>query len=255
MKKQPVRQEEAEDPGREEAAADPAAGVGSGAASVPLWRTLVKGLLLIAVLVAVGSLFKAVGLDQKMVTRWLDEEVVGQGLVGEALFVVVGAALVAVGLPRQLVGFGGGYAFGLFGGTVIALLAQICGCAIAFFYARLIGRRMVQQRFGARIARIDAFLKGNPFAMTLLIRFLPVGNNLVTNLAGGVSSVGAPAFIAGSAVGYVPQTVIFALIGTGVQVDPAVNITLGVALFLISGVLGVTLYRRARVRRAARRAV
>lgn len=215
-------------------------------------KSLVKGLVMIASLAAIGFGLNALGLGQALDTHWLDDEVVGHGLHGMAVFIGIGAVLAAVGVPRQLVAFGGGYAFGLWEGTLIALVAVTAGCVLAFFYARLLGRSLVAHRFGRRIGRLDAFLRSNPFSMTLLIRFLPVGSNVVTNLAAGVSSVPALPFIGGSAAGYVPQTVIFALLGTGVQVDPALRISLSVALFVASAVLGVALYRRAR---AARRAV
>jgi len=213
-------------------------------------KSLVKGLVLIVSLVAVGYTLNALGLADALDTHWLDDKVVGHGASGIALFIGLGALLSAIGVPRQLVAFGGGYAFGLWEGVLIALAAQTAGCAGAFFYARLLGRSMVQHRFGKRIARIDAFLRGNPFSMTLLIRFLPVGSNAVTNLAAGVSSVAALPFIAGSAAGYVPQTLIFALVGTGVQVDPVLRIGLSVVLFVASAGLGLYVYRRVRSRRA-----
>lgn len=209
-------------------------------------RGLAKGLVMIGSLVAVGVVAKQLGLADMLDTRWLDRQVVGQGLYGEIVFVALGAALTAVGLPRQLVAFGGGYAFGLWGGTAIALLAQLLGCALAFFYARLLGRSAVRNRFGRRIRRIDDFLRGNPFTMTLLIRFLPVGSNVVTNLAAGVSSVAAAPFLAGSALGYLPQTLIFALLGTGIHLDTAYRTGVSIALFVASSLIGVALYRRVR---------
>ena len=69
-----------------------------------------------------------------------DAEVRGQGALGEGLFVAVAALLVAVGLPRQMVSFLGGYAFGFLAGTVLALAATASGCVLAFGYARLLGR-------------------------------------------------------------------------------------------------------------------
>ena len=147
--------------------------------------------------------------------------------------------------------FGGGYAFGLVEGTLVALLAQVMGCAVAFFYARLLGRSLIQHRFGPRVRRMDTLLAENTFTSTLLIRFLPVGANVVTNLAAGVSSARALPFLSGSAVGYIPQTLIFALLGTGVQINGSVQIGLSVVLFILSGLLGVALYRR--VRHKARR--
>ena len=82
--------------------------------------------------------------------------------------------------------------------------------------------------------------------MTLLIRLLPLGSNLVTNLAAGVSSVGAAPFFLGSSIGYLPQTLVFALVGSGFSVDPELRIAISVVLFIVSGFLGVTLYRKYR---------
>ncbi|NJO54131.1 MAG: VTT domain-containing protein, partial [Bacteroidales bacterium] len=113
-------------------------------------------------------------------------------------------------------------------------------------YARLLGRALVQHRFPRRIAAIDGVLHGNTFSMTLLLRLLPVGSNLVTNLAAGVSSVRMMPFVAGSALGYVPQTLVFALAGSGVQLDAELRIAVSAGLFIVSGALGVMLYRRYR---------
>ena len=82
--------------------------------------------------------------------------------------------------------------------------------------------------------------------MALLIRLLPLGSNLVTNLVAGVSSANALGFFAGSVLGYVPQTIIFALLGSGINLDPALRITSSVLLFMLSAALGVYLYRRYR---------
>lgn len=209
-------------------------------------RLFVKGLILIATLVALGYLLKVSGLGSALDTAWIDDQVRGKGVGGEALFVGVGALFIAFGLPRQLVCFLAGYAFGLGLGTALALAASVAGCVLAFFYARLIGRELVEAKFAARIRRVDAFLRDNPMAMTLLIRFLPVGSNLLTNLLAGVSGVRWLPFVVGSAIGYVPQTVIFVLLGSGMNIDPVFRITLSVALFLAAGVLGVYLYRRFR---------
>jgi uncharacterized membrane protein YdjX (TVP38/TMEM64 family) len=105
------------------------------------------------------------------------------------------------------------------------------------------GRSFIRSRFEGRIRRMDEFLRDNPVSMTLLIRFLPVGNNLVTNLVAGVSSVAAVPFLLGSLIGYVPQTVVFALLGSGINVNPTLRVSLSVALFGLSAVFGVVLYR------------
>ncbi|MCB2101924.1 MAG: TVP38/TMEM64 family protein [Rhodobacterales bacterium] len=209
-------------------------------------RLLLRGLLTLASLVAIGFLVKVLGADRLLDTAWIDNQVRGQGLSGELLFLGVGVVLTAVGLPRQMVSFLGGYAFGFVMGTLLALLATVGGCIATFAYARLLGRDLVAHRFPGRIKRIDAFLRDNTFAMALLIRLLPAGSNLVTNLAAGVSGARALPFFAGSALGFIPQTAVFTLAGSGINLDPTLRIGLGVVLFLVSGLIGVALYRRHR---------
>jgi uncharacterized membrane protein YdjX (TVP38/TMEM64 family) len=209
-------------------------------------RILLRGLILIAVLAAIAWAFEKTGLSTALDTTWIDKEVRGKGVLGEVLFFAVAALLLSVGLPRQVVSFLGGYAFGFLAGTLLALAATALGCVIAFGYARLLGRAMVRKRFSGRIQRIDAFLHENPFSMSLLIRLLPAGSNLLTNLAAGVSSVSAAPFIAGSTLGFIPQTMIFALAGSGVSLDPTLRIGLAMALFVVAGAIGLFLYRKYR---------
>ena len=110
----------------------------------------------------------------------------------------------------------------------------------------MIGRPLVSARLGARVQRIEDFLAAHPFWMTVLIRRLPVGNNFATNLAAGVSRVPALPFFLGSLLGYIPQTLVFALAGSGVDVGASSRIGIAAALFLVSGVIGAWLYRKYR---------
>ena len=212
----------------------------------PLLRTLLRGLALIAVLVIIGFAAQQGGLGGIFNQDWIDSHVRGAGLQGEIIFLAGATAFVAVGFPRQVVSFLGGYAFGLNLGVVLALLATAFGCIISFSFARFVGRGFVARKFPGRIKKADAFLKDNTFAMILLIRLLPLGSNFVTNLVAGVSSAGALAFVGGSSLGYIPQTVIFALLGSGINLDPELRISLSVMLFVVSAALGLYLYRRYR---------
>jgi uncharacterized membrane protein YdjX (TVP38/TMEM64 family) len=205
-----------------------------------------RGLIWIVSLVAVGYVIKTTGLGSSIDKAWIDSDILGQGFSGELLFLGVSLLFTAIGLPRQVICFLGGYAFGFIEGTILALLATVLGCVIAFFYARMLGRDFVVSRFPGRVKNIDDFLRDNPLSMTLLIRLLPLGSNLVTNLAAGVSSVRPVPFFQGSAIGYLPQTLVFALVGSGISVDPELRIAISVILFIISGILGVSLYRKNR---------
>lgn len=209
-------------------------------------KPILRGLPVLLSLAAISVLVQWSGLGEMLDEGWIDREVRGQGVSGELLFLGIGTLATAVGFPRQIISFMGGYAFGFMQGTLWAALATVLGCITTFIYARALGRTLLANRMGNRIAKVDAFVRDNPFTMTLLIRLLPVGSNVATSLAAGVSSVAARPFLLGSAVGFIPQTAIFALVGSGGSVDPTLRIGLAVVLFIISGALGLYLYRNLR---------
>jgi uncharacterized membrane protein YdjX (TVP38/TMEM64 family) len=209
-------------------------------------RSIARGLVFLLTLVGIGYLLESGLLSGLLSEDWIDREVRGKGMSGELLYLAVGGVACALAVPRHIISFLGGYAFGLGLGTLLALLATEIGCVLTFTYARIIGRPLVAARFGERVRRIDEFLAANPFSMTLLIRLLPVGNNFATCLAAGVSRVPARPFLLGSFLGYLPQTLVFALAGSGIETGAGVRVGLAVLLFVVAGVIGTWLYRRYR---------
>ncbi len=215
-------------------------------------RAVAKLLVLAAGLAAAGLLLRAFG--GLLGTEWVDRTIRGQGLWGEGIFLLVGMAATAVGIPRQGVAFLGGYAFGAVMGTGLALLAQLLGCALSFLWARLVGRgwaeRRLAGRFGRRLRPLRDLLAASPFDATLALRLLPLGNNLALNLLAGMAGIALLPFLAASAIGYLPQTVVFALLGKGVRVDGAWQLGLSAVLLVGSVAIGFALLRRHRAGRA-----
>jgi len=209
-------------------------------------RVILKGLALIFSLALLGYLFKTSDLGSSVNEAWIDARVRGHGVNGALLFLLMGAVFTAIGLPRQIIAFLGGYAFNLWLGTLLGALAALLGCMLSFSYARFFGKGLLRARLGERAGRFDRFIHDHPFAMTVLIRLLPLGSNLLTNLAAGISSIRSRHFFAGTLLGYLPQTLVFALVGSGVHIAPVFKIALAIGLFLISGALGAYLYRRFR---------
>lgn len=211
-----------------------------------------KLLLMVAGLALGGLLLRALGAAPG--TEWVDLYIRDQGLLGETLFVLAGAAATAVGVPRQAVAFLAGYAFGTVIGVGVALAAQLLGCALAFVWAGAVGRgwaeRRLAGRFGPRLRPVVETLRENPFGAALALRLFPVGSNLALNLLAGMSAIPALPFLAASALGYLPQTVIFALLGKGVRVDGAWQLALSGLLLAVSVGLGLWLMRRHRAGRA-----
>lgn len=183
-------------------------------------------------------------------SQWVDEHIRSRGASGILLYIGLTAVASALAFPRQILSFLGGYAFGAEFGALWATIGTTAGCALGFTYARLMGRAFIMRFFKRRMTKLNAFLKRSPFSMTVVIRSLPVGNNAVTNLLGGLSSIPAFSFIAGSFVGYIPQNLIFSILGSGMHVEPFWRITLSATLFVLSSVFGYLLYRRHKIAQA-----
>ena len=194
-------------------------------------------MLLLVGLVLAGFVLRALGLDG---------QVAEAGRHGPALFTLLAAGGCALGLPRQFAAYAGGLAFGFWAGAALALIAMVLGCVADFAWARLVARDWARRRLagGGRAARLDGFLTANPFTATLTLRLLPVGNNFALNLLAGVSGIAAAPFVLASALGFVPQTAVFALLGSGVRMGQGEQIAVAAALFAASAALGWRLLQR-----------
>ena len=200
---------------------------------------LLKGAALLAGLLALGYALRLLGagLLTHAAPTWQ----------GAAALAAAGALLSAAGVPRQAVAFACGYAFGAWQGTALALLAQMLGCIADLYLARTIARRWATRRIAGRAARLHNLLLAKPFTASLTLRLLPVGNNLALNLLAGVAGIPVWPFLAATLLGYIPQTLVFALAGSGTHIDQAYQIALAAALFGGSAIAGLILLRASKV--------
>lgn len=102
---------------------------------------------------------------------------------------------------------------------MFATLGVTLGCVLAFGMARYCGRSFVERRYGGKAAAFNRYAVQRPFILAILIRLFPSGNNLVFSLLAGVSGIPAWPFFLGSCLGYIPQNLLFAMIGSGMRVD------------------------------------
>ncbi len=204
-------------------------------------RALLRAGAIAVLLVAAGVLLHAAGPGVLRTLR--------PSASGAVMFMAAGAMLTAFGLPRQVAAFAGGYVFGPWAGGALALLAQMLGCAgdyVAARYFANFGMRAWLAR-GRRVSALHRTLTQRPFSATLTLRLLPVGNNLVVNLLAGVAGVRALPFLFATLIGYVPQTLVFALLGSGAQVGRATQLAMGAALFAGAAALGLYVYKYRRI--------
>lgn len=180
--------------------------------------------------------------DAESLAKWVES----RGPLGVVAFALAGALLTGIGLPRQLVALCAGYGFSVANGLLLAIFSVSCGAMLTFCFARYVARPWVRKRFPDATQKVDRFTYDQPFLKIVTIRFAPVGTNMLTNLAAGTTSLPAPVFFTASAIGFLPQTLIFVLIGNGLAIDSNQRLAAALVLAVISLFLCAVIYRRAR---------
>ncbi len=162
-------------------------------------------------------------------------------------FLVLAVPYSALGLPRQALCAASGLAFGVWSGVGLSSIAYVCGALLAYGWARFLApvkaRHGLRARLDHRYKTVVRVLHRQPFGAVLMLRLMPVGSAVLVSLASGLFEVPALPFAVATGLGGLPQTVVFALIGSGTQFGHWVQLFLAGALFVLSGVLGVILLR------------
>lgn len=180
--------------------------------------------------------------DENQVAAYLKSS----GATGLLIVAAAGTLYTAVGGPRQLLAFVLGFALNSVYGTLLSTFITVLGASACFYTARLLLRHSLTKRLGHRMERFDRLFHNNTATKVLMVRLLPVGSNLVTNLLAGCSSIRFIPFAIGSAIGYLPQMLIFALAGAGIGNANHYQFAVSVGLFIVASLLGGYLYHQQR---------
>ncbi len=161
-----------------------------------------------------------------------------------AIFVMLlfSIAFTAMGGPRQIIAAVFGFVFGGINGTLLALLVSIIAAICVYLSARYTVQAFLNPRYRSKLQKFENLVAQDPFAKILILRLLPVGSNLLTNMLSGGAKIRFSAFLWGSLLGYIPQTLIFALAGAGVGDVDQFQMTLSIIFGVVSMALGSWLY-------------
>jgi uncharacterized membrane protein YdjX (TVP38/TMEM64 family) len=170
------------------------------------------------------------------------------GAKGLLAITLAGAIFTGIGAPRQLLAFVLGFALGGINGTLLSTLATAVGASGSFVVSRSLLRASLTRRFGRRMRQFDQVFREQTLLKVLMVRLMPIGSNLATNLVAGCSGIRFLPFLAGSALGYLPQMLVFALAGAGIGTSDEYQLVLSVALFILASVMGAVLYHTQRAR-------
>ncbi|WP_448624128.1 TVP38/TMEM64 family protein [Geodermatophilus sp. URMC 64] len=220
-----------------------------------LERTWVRAGLLLLVLLAGVVVALTVDLPSvDSVRAWLAS-------AGTAGFVVLtgalGLALLAP-VPRTALSVLVGLVAGFWVGLAVALGGALLGGLAGFALSRWLGRGAATRLAGPRLARVDQLVGERGFVSVLTARLIPVVPFTLLSYAAGLTGVRLVPYLAATAVGLVPSTVVQVGLGASAPfvVEQATTFTV-VPVLLVAGLLaalGALAWRR-RKRRAGREAV
>jgi uncharacterized membrane protein YdjX (TVP38/TMEM64 family) len=184
-----------------------------------------KSIVLILVVVALTAL--AVLLPVKSWIRSFIEWVQQLGPAGVVIFILAYALATILFLPGWIFTVSAGLIYGIVGGTLVALSGAVLGASFAFLIARYALRRNVEDfaRRSPRFRALDQAIGQQGWKIVGLLRLSPLIPFNFSNYFYGITSIGFGAYVAVSAIGMIPGTLLYAYLGAigqaGVSGDAA----------------------------------
>ena len=132
-----------------------------------------------------------------------------------AIYMAVYVLVTALSLPGATVmTLAGGALFGLGVGFVAISFASTIGATLAFLISRLLLRDFVQNRFGDKLAAINAGVQKEGAFYLFSLRLVPIFPFFVINLAMGLTPISTRTYYWVSQLGMIPGTLVYVNAGT-----------------------------------------
>lgn len=130
-------------------------------------------------------------------------------------YALVYILIAALSLPGSgVMSLAGGAIFGPWVGTPVALISASVGATLAFWVARYVFRGVIQERFGDRMAAVDAGIKRDGALYLFTLRLVPVFPFFIINLLMGLTAIKTRTFFVASLLGMFAGTAIYVNAGT-----------------------------------------
>ena len=183
----------------------------SRASSKRVSRTVILRIAALAALVVVltiaGYLFG--WFDLARVTRTIERLQGGKDAVTVGvIFFVMYSALTAIGFPALPFTVAGGAIFGHVRGTLLSWSAGIMGAMLGYLLARGVGRETARRWIAKRKVG-EALTQSTSFVTLLRLRLVPVIPLSVVNFASGLARTRFGVYVAATAIGILPVTIVF----------------------------------------------
>ena len=164
--------------------------------------------------------------------RTLKIEVMAWGVWGPIAYILLYAVGPSFLVPGAVMTLAGGLAFGALWGAVWSLIGAELGALIAFGAGRFLGRGFVERIVGARFHHLRERLARAGFYIILYLRLVPLIPYNALNLLAGASPISFQDYFWASAIGLIPGTVLFAILGDALWHPATPRFFLAVGLIL-----------------------
>ncbi|WP_459916786.1 FAD-dependent oxidoreductase [Desulfocicer niacini] len=136
-------------------------------------------------------------------------------LMTMAIYMIIYIAMAALSLPgAAIMTLGAGAMFGLFKGSLLAVLSSTIGATLAFLVSRFLFRDYIQNKFSDKLKRINQGLKKEGAFYLLTLRLVPIFPFFIINLVMGVTNIPTRVFAGVSLVGMLGGCIVYVNAGT-----------------------------------------
>lgn len=165
-----------------------------------------------------------------------------KGFYGYLLFIFIQMLQVIFAfIPGEVVEVGAGYAFGVFGGTLLCLLGVFFSSVLIFFSVRKFGHRLALILMDSNTLRRLAFLRNKKkmYFLFLILYFLPGTPKDILTYFAGLTDINPTAFLLICTLGRIPSIITSTLAGSTLVEN---NYMATILIFAITAVLAILGY-------------
>jgi uncharacterized membrane protein YdjX (TVP38/TMEM64 family) len=174
---------------------------------VALLRIAFLGAVIVALTVVA---FKMGWFNLRYATTMIEGIQRGRDSVSAAvIFFILCAVTTSVGFPALPFTVAGGAIFGHLLGSFLSWAAALVGTMLGYALARSVGREAAR-RWMSKRAVGEALTQSTSFVTLLRLRLIPVIPLSVVNFAAGLARTRFAVYVAATAIGILPATVVFA---------------------------------------------
>jgi len=144
----------------------------------------------------------------------LSEFVQSHSVAAACAYVLAYVGVVALSLPGAAVmTLAGGFLFGVPLGATLTIIGATVGATLLFLIARSAAGDVLRERAGPFLARMADGFRKDAFNYLLFLRLVPVFPFWAVNLAPALLGMRLEPFVAATAIGIVPGTLVYAAFG------------------------------------------